>query len=67
MSMHIVDDEQQRARPQAPCALRVAGGACASALLSALDDALYIACGPPPRICARGACNAGPCTFATDS
>jgi len=38
MSVHIVDDEQCRDRPQSPCALRVPGGAGASAALALLDD-----------------------------
>ena len=44
MSVHIVDDEQRRDRyattvaAQSPCALRVPGGAGASAALALLDD-----------------------------
>ena len=34
MLVHIVDDEQRRDRPQSPCALRVPGGAGASAALA---------------------------------
>ena len=34
MSVHIVDDEQRRDRPQCPCALWVPGGAGASAALA---------------------------------
>ena len=38
MSVHIVDDEQRRDRPQHPCALGVPGGEGASAALALLDD-----------------------------
>ena len=38
MLVHIVDDEQRRDRPQSPCALRVPGGAGASAALALLHD-----------------------------
>ena len=67
MSLHIVDDEQRRARPQAPCALRVA--AARAHLLRWRPSTMYrdIACGPPPSICTRGARNAAHCTFTTDS
>ena len=36
MSVHIVDDEQRRDRPQHPCALWVPGGEGASAALALL-------------------------------
>ncbi len=39
MPVHIVDDEQRRDRPKSPRALRVPGGAGASAALALLDDA----------------------------
>src|SRR5262245_40633544 len=70
----IVEDEQHRDRPQDACALRVAAARAHLARRpSSLNGAprlgmhCDIACGPAPRICARGARNAAHCTFATDS
>jgi hypothetical protein len=55
MSMHIVDDEQRRDRPQHPCALRVA--AVRRHLRRWRSSTMYtdIACVAPPCICLRTA------------
>ena len=60
MSLHIVDDEQRRDRPQPPCALRVP--AARGHLLRYRSSTMYcdIACVAPPRIYPRGARNAAP-------
>ena len=60
MSMHIVDDEQRRDRPQDPCALRVP--AARGHLLRYRSSTMYtdIACVAAPRIYPRGARNATP-------
>jgi hypothetical protein len=74
MSMHIVDDEQRRDRPQHPCALRVP--APRGHLRRWRSAAMYhdIACVAPPGICPRqerckrdGARNAIPSNTRTDS
>ena len=55
MSMHIVDDEQRRDRPQHPCALRVP--AVRRHLRRWRSSTMYtdIACVAPPCICRRTA------------
>ena len=60
MSMHIVDDEQRRDRPQPPCALRVP--AARGHLLCWCSSTMCtdIACVALPRIYPRGARNATP-------
>ena len=60
MSVHIVDDEQRRDRPQPPCALRVP--AARGHLLRYRSSTMYrdIACVALPRIYPRGARNAAP-------
>jgi len=65
MSMHIVDDEQRRDRPQYPCALWVP--AARGHLLRCRSSTMHIgiACVAPPRIYPRGARNATHCTFTT--
>ena len=67
MSMHIVDDEQRRDRPQPPCALRVP--AARGHLRRWRSSTMYtdIACVAPPCICPRGARNATPCNSRTGS
>ena len=83
MSVHIVDDEQRRDRPQCPCARRVAAEGTRQLAAPGLELALRprahlrcwppstmpsrIACGRPPSICARGARNAAPCNSRTGS
>ena len=42
MSVHIVDDEQRRDRPQCPCALRVPGTVAPAALLAGASAALAL-------------------------
>ena len=60
MSLHIVDDEQRRDRPQDPCALRVP--AARGHLLRYRSSTMYsdIACVALPCIYPRGARNAAP-------
>ena len=42
MSVHIVDAEQRRDRPQSPCALRVPGTIAPAALLAGAPAALAL-------------------------
>ena len=67
MSVHIVDDEQRRDRPQPPCALRVP--AARGHLRRWRSSTMYtdIACVAPPCICPRGARNAAPPNSRTGS
>ena len=67
MSVHIVDDEQRRDRPQHPCALRVP--AARGHLRRWCSSTMYIdiACVAPPCICLRGARNAIPPNTRTGS
>jgi len=71
MSMHIVDDEQRRDRPQAMrLALRPSSPwvpAARGHLLRCRSSTMHtgIACVAPPRIYPRGARNAARCTFTT--
>ena len=67
MSVHIVDDEQRRDRPQSPCALRVP--AARGHLRRWRSSTMYtdIACVAPPCICPRGARNAAPSNSRTGS
>ena len=67
MSLHIVDDEQRRDRPQPPCALRVP--APRGDLRRWRSSTMYtdIACVAPPGISPRGARNATPANSRTDS
>jgi len=67
MSVHIVDGEQRRDRPQSPCALRVP--AARGHLRRWRSSTMYrdIACVAPPCICPRGARNATPPNSRTGS
>ena len=67
MSVHIVDDEQRRDRPQFPCALRVP--AARGHLLRWRSSTMHtdIVCVAPPCICPRQARNAAPSITRTDS
>ena len=67
MSMHIVDDEQRRDRPQPPCALRVP--AAWGHLRRWRFSTMYrdIACVAPPCICPHDARNAAPANSRTGS
>ena len=74
MSVHIVDDEQRRDRPQPPCALTAFHSVQsrdrkeAEKLRSFTVAALFMRClrrVAPPCICPRGARNAAHCTFTT--
>jgi hypothetical protein len=51
MSMHIVDDEQRRDRPQSPCAHRVSSGAGHLRRWRSSTMYIDIACVAPPCIC----------------
>ncbi len=55
MSVHIVDDEQRRDRPQSPCALRVPSGRGHLLRWRSLMMYIDIACVAPPCICPRAA------------
>ena len=80
MSVHIVDDEQQRDCPQPLCALWVPAaqghllctlimlgiiGARSSTMSKLRLDGHHIACVAPPYIYPCGARNAAHCTFTT--
>ena len=67
MSMHIVDDEQRRDRPQHPCALRVPAARGHLRRWRSSTMTIDIACVAPPGICPRGARNAMPPNTRTDS
>ena len=60
MSLHIVDDEQRRDRPQPPCALRVPAARGHLLRYRSLTMHSDIACVTLPRIYPRGARNAAP-------
>ena len=53
MSMHIVDDEQRRDRPQPPCALRVPAARGHLLRWRSSTMCIDIACVAPPCICPR--------------
>ena len=72
MSVHIVDDEQRRDRPQSPCGWPYGPGpfrvpAARGHLLRYRSSTMCndIACVAVPRIYPRGARNAAYCTFTT--
>ena len=67
MSMHIVDDEQRRDRPQSPCALRVPAARGHLPRWRSSTMHTDIACVAPPCICPRGARNAAPLNSRTGS
>ena len=67
MSVHIVDHEQRRDRPQSPCALWVP--AVRGHLMRWRSSTIYtdIVCVAPSCICPRGARNAAPPNSRTGS
>ena len=57
MSVHIVDDEQRRDRPQSPCALRVPAARAPLRRWRSSTMVTDIACAAPPCICPRSVHN----------